>query len=317
MAADGKDDSVFRHEMAHVNGISMHIVKAGPEPSATKKPPVILAHGFPHTWWSWNRQMRVLADHGYPCIAYDIRGMGGTDVPSDPAEYDVDHTIGDLTGLLKHLKLEKAVFAGLDFGLFAIFDLAYRQPEKIIAQIALNKSKLDAYEAIRRPATAALVMANRQAGPEQSMDIVAEQLADLLRPWAGRFERGVWDYVETHSEAEEEWTRWTQGTVADAIEPKPNRGPYRGTREHMFVSVLLLLVKGGSSDSFVCERCRIPEDRMWKQATFMYLLDGISMLNFSTVRADAIYVRPGLSAGAVSEEELGEDHYDYLRTLTA
>lgn len=34
---------------------------------------------------------------------------------------------------------------------------------------------LDAYEAIRRPATAALVMANRQAGPEQSMDIVAER----------------------------------------------------------------------------------------------------------------------------------------------
>lgn len=144
-----------------------------------------------------------------------------------------------------------------------------------------------------------------------------KQLADLLRPWAGRFERGVWDYVETHAEAEEEWTQWTQGTVADAIEPKQNRGPYRGSREHMFVSVLLLLVKGGSSDAFICERCRIPDESMWKRATFMYLLDGISMLNFSTVRGDAIYVRPGLSAGAVSEEELGEDHYDYLRTLTA
>ena len=142
MAANGKDDGFFRHEMAHVNGINMHIVKAGPEPSAGKKPPIIMAHGFPHTWWSWNRQMRVLAAQGYPCIAYDIRGMGDTDAPTDPAEYDCDHTIGDLTGLLKHLKLEKAVFAGLDFGLFAIYDLGYRHPEKIIAQIALNNPSI-------------------------------------------------------------------------------------------------------------------------------------------------------------------------------
>lgn len=138
MAAGGKDDSVFRHEMAHVNGISMHIVKAGPEPSATKKPPVILAHGFPHTWWSWNRQMRAIADKGYPAIAFDIRGMGKTDSPADPAEYDCDHTVGDLLGLLKHLKLDKAIFIGLDFGLFSIYDLSFRHPEKVIAQIGLN-----------------------------------------------------------------------------------------------------------------------------------------------------------------------------------
>jgi 5-methylphenazine-1-carboxylate 1-monooxygenase len=31
---------------------------------------------------------------------------------------------------------------------------------------------LDRYEAIRRPATAQIVLANRQAGPEQSMDLV-------------------------------------------------------------------------------------------------------------------------------------------------
>ncbi len=34
---------------------------------------------------------------------------------------------------------------------------------------------LDSYESIRRPATGAIVLANRQAGPEQSMEIVAER----------------------------------------------------------------------------------------------------------------------------------------------
>ena len=37
---------------------------------------------------------------------------------------------------------------------------------------------LDAYEALRRPATAAVVLANRQAGPERCMEIVAERAPD-------------------------------------------------------------------------------------------------------------------------------------------
>jgi 5-methylphenazine-1-carboxylate 1-monooxygenase len=37
---------------------------------------------------------------------------------------------------------------------------------------------LDAYEALRRPATASIVLANRKAGPEESMEIVAERAPD-------------------------------------------------------------------------------------------------------------------------------------------
>ena len=48
-------------------------------------------------------------------------------------------------------------------------------------ELALQPSigeALDAYEAIRLPATAAVVLANRQAGPERCMEVVAERAPD-------------------------------------------------------------------------------------------------------------------------------------------
>ena len=44
----------------------------------------------------------------------------------------------DLTGLLDHLGEESAVFIGLDFGVFAIYDLAFRAPQRVRAIIGLE-----------------------------------------------------------------------------------------------------------------------------------------------------------------------------------
>ncbi|SFR90735.1 alpha/beta fold hydrolase [Sphingomonas jatrophae] len=120
------------HRHAGINGIAMHYVEQG------EGPLLILCHGFPHLWLSWHRQIGALADAGWRVVAPDMRGMGQTEAPADHRAYDVDHTVGDLTGLLDHLGEQQAVFAGLDFGLFAIYDLAARYPERVRAIIALQ-----------------------------------------------------------------------------------------------------------------------------------------------------------------------------------
>ena len=60
------------------------------------------------------------------------------EAPPEPASYDIDHITGDLLGLLDHIDAEQAVFAGLDFGAFAMYDLALRHPERVIAVIGLE-----------------------------------------------------------------------------------------------------------------------------------------------------------------------------------
>jgi pimeloyl-ACP methyl ester carboxylesterase len=120
------------HRRARINGLAMHYVEQG------EGPLVILCHGFPHIWFSWQHQIPALAAAGWRVVAPDMRGMGQTEAPPDPSAYDVDHTVGDLTGLLDHLGERQAVFAGLDFGILAIYDLALRHPERVRAVIGLE-----------------------------------------------------------------------------------------------------------------------------------------------------------------------------------
>ncbi|MCX2982183.1 alpha/beta hydrolase [Halieaceae bacterium IMCC14734] len=120
------------HHYAVINGIHTHYVEQG------EGIPVVLCHGFPHLWFSWHRQIPVLAEAGFRVIAPDMRGMGQTEAPDDPREYDVDHITGDLLGLLDHIGEEKAIFIGLDFGAFANYDFALRHPERTIAVIGLE-----------------------------------------------------------------------------------------------------------------------------------------------------------------------------------
>ena len=125
-------DTTIQHHQATINGISMHYVEQG------QGLPVILCHGFPHTWYSWRHQIPAIANAGFRVIAPDLRGMGGTEGPAQPEEYGLPQINADLIGLLAHLDESQAIFVGLDFGAFAIYDLALMHPDKVIAVIGLE-----------------------------------------------------------------------------------------------------------------------------------------------------------------------------------
>jgi pimeloyl-ACP methyl ester carboxylesterase len=130
--AQGEVVAQWTHRHARVNGIRMHWVEQG------EGVPVVLCHGFPHLWFSWRHQIPAIAAAGWRVIAPDMRGMGQTEAPSDVGAYGVDSITSDLLGLLDAIGAERAVFAGLDFGAFAIYDLAMRAPDRVIALIGLE-----------------------------------------------------------------------------------------------------------------------------------------------------------------------------------
>ncbi|MFD0898848.1 alpha/beta hydrolase [Actinomadura sediminis] len=122
----------WSHRYARINDLDVHYVEQGSGPL------VVLLHGFPHLWFSWRHQIGPIADAGFRVVAPDMRGMGRTSGPADHREYGPASIVGDVVGLLDHLGEEKAVFSGLDFGLFAAYDLAHHHPERIEAIIALE-----------------------------------------------------------------------------------------------------------------------------------------------------------------------------------
>jgi pimeloyl-ACP methyl ester carboxylesterase len=122
----------WQHRYARINGLHSHFVEQGTGPL------VVLCHGFPHLWFSWRHQIDPIAQAGWRVVAPDMRGMGQTEAPVHPSAYDCEHTVADLVGLLDHLGEQRAVFVGLDFGAFAIYDLCYRHPERVAAVIGLE-----------------------------------------------------------------------------------------------------------------------------------------------------------------------------------
>ena len=122
----------WTHHRARLNGLEVHYVEQG------HGPVVLLLHGFPHTWFSWRHQIGHLADAGYRVVAPDLRGMGQTSAPEPVEEYRVDRITGDLCALLDHLGVATAVCSGLDFGMYAAYDLALDHPERVRGLIGLQ-----------------------------------------------------------------------------------------------------------------------------------------------------------------------------------
>jgi non-heme chloroperoxidase len=77
--------------------------------------PIVLIHGYPLDGNSWERQERVLLEHGYRCISYDRRGFGRSSQPS--TGYDYNTFAADLKALLDHLALDQdVVLVGFSMG---------------------------------------------------------------------------------------------------------------------------------------------------------------------------------------------------------
>ena len=116
------------------NGIRMAYYEAGPRGGI----PIVFCHGFPELAFSWRHQIAALAAAGRWVIAPDQRGYGLTSRPAAVESYDLEHLTGDLVGLLDHLNVEKAIFAGHDWGGFVVWQMPLRHPDRVAGVIGLN-----------------------------------------------------------------------------------------------------------------------------------------------------------------------------------
>ena len=125
---------------AQTNGIRMGYYDAGPK---SDKPPVVLCHGWPELAFSWRHQIKALGEAGIRVIAPDQRGYGATDRPEPVEAYDMEHLTGDLVGLLDHLKIDKAIFVGHDWGGFVVWQMPLRHPSRVAGVVGVNTPHWD------------------------------------------------------------------------------------------------------------------------------------------------------------------------------
>ncbi|KMO09712.1 alpha/beta fold hydrolase, partial [Methylobacterium platani] len=121
------------HRTIVVNGVSLHVASAG------KGPPLVLLHGWPEFWLTWEPVMQRLADR-FELIVPDLRGFGDSEKPdADPSDKaGAEVHAADVAGLLDALGIERAGFVGHDVGAYVGQALGRRVPERLTGLFFFN-----------------------------------------------------------------------------------------------------------------------------------------------------------------------------------
>jgi pimeloyl-ACP methyl ester carboxylesterase len=113
---------MIEHLHLKANGATFHVARAG----AGK--PLLLLHGWPEFWLTWEPVMTRLADR-YILVAPDLRGFGDSDKPEGP--YGPEQHAADMLALMVALGFERFGVVGHDVGGAAMQPLARTAPERI------------------------------------------------------------------------------------------------------------------------------------------------------------------------------------------
>lgn len=120
-------------EYIEANGIRLRVVTAG-----ASGPFVLLAHGWPESWYNWRHQIPFLVENGYRVVVPDMRGYGQSDKPDAIKDYDIKTLSDDMAGIVDAFGEEQAIMVGHDWGAIVAWHAVLFHPEKFRALIAMS-----------------------------------------------------------------------------------------------------------------------------------------------------------------------------------
>src|ERR1700676_3321632 len=106
-ARQAKRSQKMEHLTVSANGAALHVARTG------QGRPLLLLHGWPEFWLTWEPVMARLADR-FTLYAPDLRGFGDSDKPDGP--FGPDQHAADMLALMDALGLRQAGIIGHDVG---------------------------------------------------------------------------------------------------------------------------------------------------------------------------------------------------------
>ena len=114
--------TMIEHQTVRANGADFHVARAG------QGQPLLLLHGWPEFWLTWEPVMTRLADR-FTLIAPDLRGFGDSSKPNGP--YGPDQHAADMLALMDALGVERFGVVGHDVGGAVMQPLARAAPARL------------------------------------------------------------------------------------------------------------------------------------------------------------------------------------------
>ncbi len=94
---------------------------------------IIFVHGFPYDHQMWENQYEYFSKDYY-CIAYDIRGLGESEVGD--GQYTMELFVDDLFQIVEELKLGKPAVCGLSMGGYLLLN-ALQRTDRLFSAVIL------------------------------------------------------------------------------------------------------------------------------------------------------------------------------------
>ena len=113
----------MEHLTVKANKAEFHVVRTG------RGQPLLLLHGWPEFWMTWEPVMQRLADR-FEVIAPDLRGFGDSSKPAGPWGA-ADHA-ADMLAVLDALELRTVGIVGHDVGAAVIQSMARLAPDRFV-----------------------------------------------------------------------------------------------------------------------------------------------------------------------------------------
>jgi pimeloyl-ACP methyl ester carboxylesterase len=129
--------------------LNIGYAEAGPDAG----PPVILLHGWPYDIYSYVDVAPLLATKGYRVIVPYLRGYGTTRFLSPDTVRNGQPAVVavDITALMDALKIDKATFAGFDWGARTANIIAALWPERCKAMVSVSGYLIGSQESGKIP----------------------------------------------------------------------------------------------------------------------------------------------------------------------
>jgi 3-oxoadipate enol-lactonase len=119
-------------QFTDIGGITLHHQLIG---GPANKPVLVFANSLGTDFRIW-RDVIVRLAGDFPIVTYDKRGHGLSDVGTAP--YRMEDHVGDLAGLLDHLKVKNAVICGLSVGGLIAQGLYAQRPDLVRALVVCD-----------------------------------------------------------------------------------------------------------------------------------------------------------------------------------
>jgi len=101
-------------------------------------PTLFFQHGWPDQAELWEGVAERLRSTKYPMIIPDMLGYGGTDKPTDPAEYRWDKMTQDLIEIVDKEEVSKIISVGHDWGSACASRLYNYHPDRVVGLVNIN-----------------------------------------------------------------------------------------------------------------------------------------------------------------------------------